>query len=108
VTTGARGGEIPEAGYEFWRAAFCLVALGFIAIAPMSVWRSAAKALGVDHTPVAARVEASWYAAATVVVLVVPAMVIADPAVLVPLMVVSSRRLRSAAALAGQQRHLTL
>lgn len=42
LTTGARGG-IPDAGYELWRAAFCLMSLGFIAVAPMTVWRSAAK-----------------------------------------------------------------
>jgi hypothetical protein len=79
LMTGARSDGISDAGYGLWRAAFCLVALGFIAIAPISVWRSALKGLAVDRTPVAAKVEASWYAAATVLVLVVPTVVIADP-----------------------------
>jgi len=75
LTTGVRGGGVPDAGLELWRLAFCLMALAFIAIAPTSVWRSAVKGLAVDHTPAAARVDANWYAAATVLVLVVPAIV---------------------------------
>jgi hypothetical protein len=69
------GAGLPENGFELWRVVFCLVALIFIVIAPRTVWRSAVKGLAVEHTPLAARIEASWYTAGTVLVLVVPGLV---------------------------------
>ena len=76
LTNGGTGG-IAEDGYALWCAMFYLLVLGFIGIAPGAVWRSAAKALAADHTPRAASIDAGWYTAGTVVVLVLPAVLIA-------------------------------
>jgi hypothetical protein len=74
LTNGGTGG-IAEDGYALWCTVFCLLVLSFIVIAPGAVWRSAAKALAVDQTPRAASINASWFTAGTVLVLVVPAVV---------------------------------
>jgi hypothetical protein len=76
LTNGGTGG-IAEDGYALWCAVFYLLVLGFIGMAPGAVWRSAAKALAADHTPRAASIDAGWYTAGTVVVLVLPAVLIA-------------------------------
>ena len=74
LTNGGTGG-FAEGGYTLWCTVFCLLVLGFIGIAPGAVWRSAAKAFAADRTPRAASIDASWYTAGTILVLVVPAVV---------------------------------